>query len=133
MILLLAANLGEISCGFVGLATLISGRLVMNTSMTRSGSWTFQRPFAAVALSLCQSLSLPRGRQSIAWRFGALFLFGSSALLPPPGIRLWAICLDAHYPRVMIVACGRPRNCSVVVILVSSSPRSGPIESNVGR
>ena len=81
MIFLLAANLGGVTKGFVGLAMFIVGLLAMNTVMTASAVGLFgfssrlprfQR--AVTALTAIYSLAV-----------GALFLFGSSGLLPPLG------------------------------------------------
>jgi high-affinity nickel permease len=81
MIFLLAANLGGISKGFVGLAMFIAGLLVMNTAMTAVavglfgiGSRLPRFQFVVTALTAIYSLAV-----------GALFLFGSSGLLPPLG------------------------------------------------
>jgi len=78
MIFLLAANLGGIDKGFLGLAMFIAGLLVMNTVMTatavglfglRSGLPRFH--YVVTALTAIYSLAV-----------GAFFLFGSSGLLP---------------------------------------------------
>lgn len=81
MIFLLAANLGGIGKGFVGLAMFIAGLLVMNTVMTASAVGLFgfssrlpRLQFVVTALTAFYSLAV-----------GALFLFGSSGLLPPLG------------------------------------------------
>jgi len=81
MIFLLAANLGGIGKGFVGLAMFIAGLLVMNTIMTASAVGMFgfssrlpRFQFVVTALTAIYSLAV-----------GALFLFGSSSLLPPLG------------------------------------------------
>src|ERR1700723_2208246 len=81
MIFLLAANLGGIAKGFVGLAMFIAGLLVMNTVMTASAVGLFglssrlpRFQFVVTALTAIYSLAV-----------GALFLFGSSGLLPPIG------------------------------------------------
>ena len=81
MIFLLAANLGGIGKGFLGLAMFIVGLLVMNTVMTGSAVGLFgvggRMPrfhFVVTALTAIYSLAV-----------GALFLFGSSGLLPPLG------------------------------------------------
>jgi len=81
MIFLLTANLGGIGKGFLGLAVFIVGLLAMNTIMTGSAVGMFgyrtQMPrfhFVVTALTAIYSLAV-----------GALFLFGSSALLPPLG------------------------------------------------
>jgi ABC-type nickel/cobalt efflux system permease component RcnA len=81
MIFLLAANLGGIGKGFVGLAMFIAGLLVMNTVMTASAVGLFgfssrlpRFQFVVTALTAIYSLAV-----------GTLFLFGSSGLLPPLG------------------------------------------------
>ncbi len=81
MIFLLAANLGGISKGFLGLAMFIAGLLVMNTIMTALSVGIFgassrlpRLQFVVTALTAIYSLAV-----------GAFFLFGSSSLLPPLG------------------------------------------------
>lgn len=81
MIFLLAANLGGIGKGFVGLVMFIAGLLVMNTVMTASAVGLFglssrlpRFQYVITALTAIYSLAV-----------GALFLFGSSGLLPPLG------------------------------------------------
>ena len=81
MIFLLAANLGGIGKGFVGLAMFIAGLLVMNTVMTASAVGLFgfssrlpRFQFIVTVLTALYSLAV-----------GALFLFGSSSLLPSLG------------------------------------------------
>jgi ABC-type nickel/cobalt efflux system permease component RcnA len=81
MIFLLAANLGGVSKGFLGLAMFIAGLLVMNTCMTGLAVGLFgvssrlpRFQFVVTALTAIYSLAV-----------GALFLFGSSSLLPPLG------------------------------------------------
>jgi high-affinity nickel-transport protein len=81
MIFLLAANLGGVGKGFIGLAMFIAGLLVMNTVMTASAVGLFgfssrlpRFQLIVTALTAIYSLAV-----------GALFLFGSSSLLPPLG------------------------------------------------
>ena len=81
MIFLLAANLGGIGKGFLGLAMFISGLLVMNTIMTATAVGIFgassrlpRLQFVVTALTAIYSLAV-----------GAFFLFGSSSLLPQLG------------------------------------------------
>lgn len=81
MIFLLAANLGGIGKGFIGLVMFIAGLLVMNTVMTASAVGLFgfssrlpRFQYVVTALTAIYSLAV-----------GALFLFGSSSLLPPLG------------------------------------------------
>ena len=80
-LLLLAANLGGIGKGLVVLAMFVPGLLVMNTVMTASAVGLFgfstrlpRFQFVVTALTAIYSLAV-----------GALFLFGSSGLLPPLG------------------------------------------------
>jgi len=80
-IFLLAANLGGVSKGFLGLAMFIGGLLVMNTLMTGLAVGLFgyssrlpRFQFVVTALTAIYSLAV-----------GTLFLFGSSQLLPPLG------------------------------------------------
>ncbi len=80
MIFLLAANLGGIGKGFLGLTMFIAGLLVMNTAMTAAavglfgfGSGLPRLQYLVTALTAIYSLAL-----------GTFFLFGSSGLLPPP-------------------------------------------------
>jgi high-affinity nickel permease len=81
MIFLLAANLGGIGKGFVGLTMFIAGLLVMNTVMTASAVGLFgfssrlpRFQFVVTALTAVYSLAV-----------GAFFLFGSSRFLPSLG------------------------------------------------
>lgn len=78
MIFLLAANLGGIEKGFLGLAMFIAGLLVMNTAMTASAVGIFgigtrmpRFQIAVTALTALYSLAV-----------GTFFLFGASGLLP---------------------------------------------------
>ena len=81
MIFLLAANLGGVSKGFIGLMMFIAGLLLMNTAMTGLAVGLFgvssklpRLQFVVTALTAVYSLAV-----------GAVFLFGSSGLLPPIG------------------------------------------------
>jgi hypothetical protein len=81
LLFLLAANLGGLARGFLGLATFLAGLLLMNTIMTASAVGIFGASAASpklmrfvVALTATYSLVV-----------GAIFLFGSSALLPALG------------------------------------------------
>jgi len=81
MIFLLAANLGGLNKGFLGLGMFIVGLLAMNTIMAASAVGLFgfssRLPkFQVVVTALTAIYSLA---------VGALFLFGSSSLLPPLG------------------------------------------------
>lgn len=79
MIFLLAANLGGIGKGFIGLAMFIVGLILMNTLMTASAVGLFgfssrlpRLQLAVTALTAVYSLAV-----------GAFFLFGWTGLLPP--------------------------------------------------
>lgn len=81
LIFLLAANLGGVSKGFLGLAMFIAGLLVMNTIMTGVSAGLFgvssrmpQFKVVVTALTAIYSLAV-----------GTFFLVGSSSLLPPIG------------------------------------------------
>lgn len=81
LLFLLAANLGGPARGFLGLAMFLAGLLTMNTLMTASAVGLFGMSAAkprimrfVIALTAAYSLVV-----------GAIFLFGSSALLPPLG------------------------------------------------
>jgi hypothetical protein len=81
LLFLLAANLGGIGRGFLGLAMFLAGLLVMNTLMTASAAGIFGasalKPRVlrfAVGLTAAYSLVV-----------GAIFLCGSAGLLPPLG------------------------------------------------
>jgi len=81
MIFLLAANLGGLSRGFLGLAMFIAGLLAMNTIMTASAVGLFgasarlpRVQLVVTALTAIYSLAV-----------GFLFLFGASSLLPHSG------------------------------------------------
>jgi high-affinity nickel-transport protein len=81
LLFLLAANLGGLTRGFLGLAMFLAGLLVMNTLMTASAVGILGASAAkprlmrfVVALTAAYSLIV-----------GAIFLFGSSAALPSLG------------------------------------------------
>ncbi len=78
---LLAANLGGLTRGFLGLAMFLAGLMMMNTAMTASAVGIFGASASnpklmkfAVALTATYSLVV-----------GTIFLFGSAALLPALG------------------------------------------------
>lgn len=81
MIFLLAANLGGVGKGFVGLAMFIAGLLVMNTAMTASAVGLFG--FSSRLPHFQQIVTALTAIYSLG--VGALFLFGSAGLLPPLG------------------------------------------------
>lgn len=79
LIFLLAANLGGVGKGFLGLAMFVIGLLTMNTIMTASASGIFgfsartpRVQYAVTAVTAVYSLIV-----------GAIFLWGSPGLLPP--------------------------------------------------
>jgi len=81
MIFLLAANLGGLGKGFLGLCMFIVGLLAMNTAMTASAVGLFgissrmpRFQYVVTALTAIYSLAV-----------GTFFLLGSSVLLPPLG------------------------------------------------
>jgi ABC-type nickel/cobalt efflux system permease component RcnA len=81
LIFLLAANLGGVMKGFLGLAMFVIGLLLMNTIMTASASGLFgfstrapRFQYAVTAITAAYSLIV-----------GTIFLWGSSASLPPIG------------------------------------------------
>jgi len=81
LIFLLAANLGGVGKGFLGLGMFLIGLLVMNTIMTASAAGLFgfsmrapRIQYAVTAVTAVYSLVV-----------GSIFLWGSSALLPPIG------------------------------------------------
>jgi hypothetical protein len=81
LIFLLAANLGGVGKGFLGLAMFLIGLLVMNTLMTASATGLFgvsmrapKVQYAVTAFTAAYSLIV-----------GAIFLWGSSSTLPPLG------------------------------------------------
>ncbi len=79
LIFLLAANLGGVEKGFLGLGMFLAGLLTMNTLMTAAAAGLFgvslrmpKFQFAVTALTASYSLIV-----------GIVFLAGSSSLLPP--------------------------------------------------
>jgi ABC-type nickel/cobalt efflux system permease component RcnA len=81
LIFLLAANLGGLTKGFLGLSMFLAGLLVMNTFMTASAAgllgFSARTPriqYAITALTAIYSLLV-----------GSIFLWGSSAFLPAIG------------------------------------------------
>ena len=81
LLFLLAANLGGLARGFLGLAMFLAGLLLMNTLMTASavglfGASASNPKLMKVVVALTATYSLV---------VGAIFLFGSAALLPALG------------------------------------------------
>jgi hypothetical protein len=81
LIFLLAANLGGVGKGFLGLGMFLVGLLVMNTLMTASATGLFgvsmrapRVQYAVTALTAAYSLIV-----------GAIFLWGSASVLPQLG------------------------------------------------
>lgn len=81
LLFLLAANLGGLGRGFLGLGMFLAGLLTMNTLMTASAVGIFGLSAAkprimrfVVALTAAYSLIV-----------GTIFLFGSATMLPPLG------------------------------------------------
>jgi len=81
MIFFLAANLGGLGKGFLGLGMFLAGLLAMNTLMTASAAGLFgfstrmpKFQFAVTAMTAAYSLTV-----------GSIFLLGSSASLPSLG------------------------------------------------
>jgi hypothetical protein len=81
LLFLLAANLGGMAHGFLGLAMFLAGLLVMNTLMTASAVGVFGMSAAKPRL-----LRLVIGfTAAYSLIVGTIFLFGSAAFLPPLG------------------------------------------------
>lgn len=81
LLFLLAANLGGLALGFLGLGMFLAGLLVMNTLMTASAVGLFGASSAKPRL-----LRLVIGFTAVySLVVGAIFLFGSSSILPPLG------------------------------------------------
>jgi len=81
LIFLLAANLGGLGKGFLGLGMFLAGLLAMNTLMTACAAGLFgvstrmqKFQYAVTSATAVYSLIV-----------GAIFLFGASAFLPPIG------------------------------------------------
>jgi high-affinity nickel permease len=81
LIFLLAANLGGVAKGFLGLGMFIAGLLVMNTLMTASAAGFFG--FSTRAPKVQYAITAATAVYSLV--VGAIFLWGSAASLPPIG------------------------------------------------
>jgi hypothetical protein len=81
LLFLLAANLGGVARGFLGLGMFLAGLLVMNTLMTASAVGIFG--FSAAKPRMLRLVIGFTAAYSLV--VGAIFLFGSSGLLPPLG------------------------------------------------
>jgi len=81
LIFLLAANLGGLRLGFLGLGMFLAGLLLMNTLMTASAVGIFS--FSAKRHRTMQIATALTATYSLI--VGAIFLIGSAAILPPLG------------------------------------------------
>jgi len=81
LLFLLAANLGGLARGFLGLGMFLAGLIIMNTLMTASAVGIFGFS-AAKPRMLRLVIGLTAAYSLIV---GTIFLFGSSGLLPPLG------------------------------------------------
>lgn len=81
LIFLLAANLGGVARGFLGLAMFLTGLLLMNTLMTASAVGIFT--MSATRERLMRIVTALTATYSLV--VGVIFLFGSAAILPPLG------------------------------------------------
>ncbi|MHB8526434.1 MAG: hypothetical protein ACYDD2_09800 [Candidatus Acidiferrales bacterium] len=81
LIFLLAANLGGLARGFLGLGMFLTGLILMNTLMTASAVGIFT--LSAQRQRLMQFATVLTALYSLV--VGAIFLFGSAAILPPLG------------------------------------------------
>lgn len=81
LVFLLAANLGGIGRGFLGLAMFLAGLLMMNTLMTASAVGIF-----SVSATRERLMRVVTGITAVySLVVGVIFLFGSAAILPPLG------------------------------------------------
>jgi hypothetical protein len=81
LLFLLAANLGGVARGFLGLGMFLAGLLVMNTLMTASAVGLF-----GISAAKPRILQFVIGFTAVySLIVGTIFLFGSSAMLPPLG------------------------------------------------
>lgn len=81
LIFLLAANLGGVGKGFLGLGMFIAGLLAMNTLMTASAAGLFG--FSAREPRIQYAITAVTAVYSLV--VGSIFLWGSAAVLPPIG------------------------------------------------
>jgi high-affinity nickel-transport protein len=79
LIFLLAANLGGIGKGFLGLAMFVIGLLLMNTIMTASATGLFG--FSMRAPRFQNAITALTALYSLV--VGGIFLWGAGSLLPP--------------------------------------------------
>jgi len=80
-IFFVAANLGGLALGFLGLGMFIAGLLAMNTLMTASAVGVFT--LGNARHRLMQWMTALTAAYSLA--VGTIFLFGSASILPPLG------------------------------------------------
>jgi hypothetical protein len=78
-VFLLAANLGGLSRGFLGLGMFIAGLLLMNTLMTASATGLFRVSLHKPAFMH----ALTYATAAYSFVMGVIFLFGTSSILPP--------------------------------------------------
>jgi len=81
LLFLLAANLGGVARGFLGLGVFLAGLIAMNTLMTASAVGLFGA--SAARPRLLRIVTACTAAYSLV--VGLIFLFGSSSLLPPLG------------------------------------------------
>ncbi len=81
LIFLLAANLGGFERGLIGLGMFLAGLVLMNTLMTMTAIGIFSA--SATRHKLMNLATLLTATYSLV--VGAIFLFGSAAILPPLG------------------------------------------------
>jgi len=80
-IFFVAANLGGLALGFLGLAMFLAGLLAMNTLMTASAVGVFT--LGNARHRMMQWMTALTAAYSLA--VGTIFLFGSASILPPLG------------------------------------------------
>lgn len=81
LLFLLAANLGGLARGFLGLGVFLAGLVAMNTLMTASAAGIYGA--SAARPGLLRLVTACTAAYSLI--VGLLFLFGTSSLLPPLG------------------------------------------------
>jgi hypothetical protein len=81
LLFLLAANLGGVALGMLGLSVFLAGLLVMNTLMTASAVGIFG--LSAAKPSVLRFVIAATAAYSVV--VGGVFLFGASGFLPPLG------------------------------------------------
>jgi high-affinity nickel-transport protein len=81
LLFLLAANLGGVTLGLLGLSVFLAGLLVMNTLMTASAVGIFG--LSAAKPSVLRFVIAATAAYSVV--VGGVFLFGASSFLPQLG------------------------------------------------